>query len=488
MENKNEQNGFELSIFLHNFRMTGRRMLWLPVLLAVLLGGLRYLSLVRSYSPVYEAKAMYIVSSNYIGNMDLTGTGYYQDSNAASQLASTFPYVFTTDAAKQLLKDKTGQTSLPCKVTASSLADSNLLTLTATANRPEVAYNALLTVAELYPQAAAEIIGSVGLTVLEPASKPTQPTNPFQPVRATVRYALIGLVLGVALIGLLAYLRKTVHNTEDLRKLLSIPCLGQLPVVRFKLRSKGSRSVLIRNPLLDEGYLESIRDVCFQLKKETELHPARCILITSTSPTEGKTTISANLALALAEQGHRVILVDADLRKQTMKDLFEITDHTRGLVELIAQGGEVKDALVPIEDTGLQLLCGDSVADDPQSFLSSRRFERILDQLSAMADYVIIDSPPSGLLSDTATICERSDGILYVVRQDYASHNAILDSVQSLAGTGVRFLGSVLNGAIRSTSRTGYGYGKGYGYSKNYGYGYSKYYGKQKKQDTDETM
>ncbi|MBQ5467771.1 MAG: hypothetical protein IIT62_02590, partial [Oscillospiraceae bacterium] len=182
-----------------------------------------------------------------------------------------------------------------------------------------------------------------------------------------------------------------------------------------------------------------------------------------------------------------VVLVDCDLRKQTLKDLFGVTEPSVGLVDLIKNGGSVDKALLSVEGSRLKLLSGDRIADHPQNFLSAPELHTIMSELRRSYDYVIVDTPPSGLLSDAATLSEWSDGAIYVVRQDFLNDASILDSVQRLSESDVRFIGSVINLADRSTSHSGYGYGGygGYGYGY-YGYGSKKYYTKGASGDEDE--
>ena len=255
---------------------------------------------------------------------------------------------------------------------------------------------------------------------------------------------------------------------------------GVLPGVRLLLRRAG----------------EGLKGVCQRLGRGTaqgtpplfgqaERQGAQVIMVTSTNPGEGKTTVSANLALALAAQGSRTILVDADLRKPSQKALFGIDTPSQGLAELIA---EKSDKITPlaVPDSELLLLSGDKSADQPQRFLSSPRMKKIFLSLREQMDYIIVDTPPCGFLSDAATLSSLVDGVVYVVRQDFVSRPAIADAMQLLAATDVRFLGCVLNNTERSTTRYGYGYRGGYG-SKYGGYGYaSKYYGKQEAEASSE--
>ena len=482
MESNKKGSQFNFSVFWHNFLRTLPRLVWLPLILCLLAGGYRYYQVTRSYTPVYSTFAVYRVSASQSGSIDLTSYRYYLDANAASKIAASYPYVMSADQSRTLLKEKYGVSSLPAAVTCR--AEATMLILTATASTAQRAYDGLHMAAEVFPEAGASILGSFSLEIFDEAAMPTAPAEPPNAVKAALKWALIGLGVGLALIAITSAFRKTVHNSEDLRDLLNVPCLGLLPQVRFKARTKANRSVLLTNPKLDEGYIEAIRAVRFQLRKELERQRAKIIMVTSTVPDEGKTTLSANLALALAEQNDRVTLVDCDLRKQSMKDLFGVTQPTRGLVELIAEHDtDLQSALTSLEGTSLRLLSGDKVAEQPQNFLSSPRLQSVMNALRQFSDYVIVDTPPSGLLADAASLSQWADGVIYVVRQDYVGQSAVLNSVGTLSGMDVRFIGCVLNRTVRSTSSSGYGYsqrGSGYGYSYGYGkgYGYGKKYGK----------
>ena len=485
MEQNKSRPGFDFSVFWHNFWRTFPHLFWIPLLLFILAAGYRYYTVRRSYSPVYETFAVYRVKANQSSSIDLSSHGYYVDSSAASKLAVSYPYVMSSDQCRSLMQERYGRTTLPS--TVSCRAEATMLIMTSRGSSPQAADDGLHMAAEVFPEAGKQILGNFMLEVFDEAPIPDKPTNPPSFVSGAVRQGLLGLVAGLAIIAFFSLLRKTVHNSEDLRELLNVPCLGLLPEVHFKARSKLNRTVLMTNPHLSESYIEAVRSVRFQLLKELEHQRAKVIMVSSTIPGEGKSTISANLALALAEQGHRVTLVDCDLRRQNLKDLFGIKEPTRGLVELIAeQDNDLESALIPIEGYSLQLLSGDKVAQQPQNFLASPRLQSIINSLRQYADYVIVDTPPSGLLSDAASLSQWADGVVYVIRQDYVTRSAVLDSAGMLSGMDIRFIGCVLNQAVRSTSASGYGYSgkKGYGYG--YGYGYGKHYGKTREKDKPE--
>lgn len=486
MNENNRSSSFNFGVFFHNFKAAFRRLFWLPLVLALLLGGFGYYRQSRSYRPIYEAKALYTVSANYVATSDMSINNVILDSNAASKLTRTFPYVMSTDAAKQMIFRQTGSYSLPASVSGSSLADSSLFTITATGSTPESVRVAMETVVAVYPQAAANILGNITLEPFEEPIYSDKPVNRPSPTKSVVKYALIGLALGLGVIALLAYMRKTVHTPEDLRRLVNTPCLGLLPNVRFKARTGADRSVVLTNPKIGEAYPEAVRSLRFKLRKELERQSAKVIMITSTSPGEGKTSVAANLALSLSDQGKRVILIDADLRKPSLKAVFGVTEPSEGLAELI-NGNAEKITPLTVGDSGLLLISGGKAADQPQRFLASPRLKKIVASLREQMDVILIDTPPTGLLADAATLAPLVDGVLYVVRQDYVDRSAIADGMQSLAATDVRFLGCVINNAERSTTKYGYGYRGGYGskYGGYYGYNSKYYYGKKDKSGAD---
>ena len=198
----------------------------------------------------------------------------------------------------------------------------------------------------------------------------------------------------------------------------------------------------------------------------------RRLVVTSTVPGEGKSTIAANLALSLSRAGLRVVLIDADLRTQELREFFGITDEPRGLSELLQNPElDVISCLTPVPDTNVQLLCGGRV-ERPVAILRRGKLGALLDRLDEAADIVLIDTPPIGLLTDAAVFAHHADAALYVVRSGATAGNRIAEGLQAVADCRTKILGYVLNGV---SAKTG---GHGYGYRYSYGYGYgSRYYG-----------
>lgn len=469
--------------FLHNVSILLKKAVWLLVVVTILAGAFFYVKAVRDYRPVYESKAVFAVSSMDIGSHSTYAT--YYNASAAEKLTVTFPTVLSSDIMQQLMREELGRS--PSDINVTSMASSSLFVISSTDSSPKRAYETLCALVKVYPQAAANVIGSITLNVVEEPYLPTEPLVKNEPWIPALEAAGVALLLSFILIGFFAYLRKTVHSSDDMRMLVNVPCLCNIPTVQMKRRtSDAARIIAINNKHLPQSYQDAVRSLRFHLKKELEAQPAKVILVTSTLPNEGKSTVSANLALSLAEQQKKVLLIDADLRKPTLKKFFFIKEDSEGLTELLTGDSTVLKP-VNVPNSSLMLLAGSKAAEHPQSLLSSSKMAKIIASLREQMDYIILDTPPAGLLSDAATLSSLVDATIYVVRQDFANRSTILDSAQMLSNMDIRFIGTVLNFTARGTTQHGYGYGSGYGYGGTYGYGnrygygysYGGYYGKK---------
>lgn len=445
------------------------RMFWVPLVLAVLAGGLLGLRSWRSYTPMYRSEATFTVqllSNQY----DITGVDSYYDKAAAEQLANTFPYLLSSDLMQQLLQRELGVGWLNGSITAQSVANTNLFSVQVTSTSAQDAYDILNGVIAVYPQVANYVVGSTELTVLVPPAVASQPYNAFQPTRTIIKGAVLGFGVGVVFLLVLAMASKTIRTREDMKKWMNVPCLGTLPTVSFKRRTgKTGGTVTILNDRTGSAFQESIRSLRIRFLREAERQESKVFLVSSTVPGEGKTTVAVNLALTLGQNGARVILVDMDLRKPSVKKALGLTAPSKGVPELLRGGEESpKAALMELEGTRVRVLAGDKAVENPRRQLESRKLSGLIKALREEADYVVIDTPPNGLLGDSTALAGLADGILYVVRAGKAQVPHIMDSIQLLSSSRTPLMGCVLNGVKENGGGYGYGYGYGYGGYRGY--------------------
>ena len=328
MEEQTTQ-GIDLSVFLHNFRRTLQHFFWVPIVLGLLLGGVSWLRAARSYAPVYQSSAVFSVSAGFSSSTDILSHSTYLDSNAAAQLSATFPYVLQSDRMQLLLQQELGDQRAPVSLSASSVADAALFTLTATGSDPQAVYDTLLAAIEVYPAAATTILGDTQIQVIDQPIEPSAaPINANTALQTGIRRGVVGLVLGLVLVALLSLTRRTVHSAEDLHRLISLSCLSSIPAVRRGKRTRREApSLLLTHAGTGSDFSEAMRNLSLKLQRITSKHGAKVVLITSTVPGEGKTTVSVGLADGMTKIGKKAMLA---LREPSLGPVFGMKGGAAG--------------------------------------------------------------------------------------------------------------------------------------------------------------
>ena len=438
--------------------------LWIiPVILAVLLGGADYFSGQVRYTPMYRCDCLFSVGSSYSHDDIFSGGTFYSDSAAAQTMAMTFPDLLSMEFMNDLIIAQLEDDYINGSISADSLEGTNLVQLSVTSSDAQDAYDILQAVLTAYPQAAVYLVDNPAIEIRQAPVVPTEPISQSAPRRDWTGGAMKGILLGFVIIGLLSLLNQTVGSTEELKKITNLPILGKLPLVSGRRKTPALDS-LAANPLL----AESVRSLRTKVRKAAAEAGGNVILLTSTIPGEGKTTISCNLALSLAEAGHKVVLLDADLRKQTILKLFQPKSAGgKGLLYALHNPeAPLSEIIRQLPESNLHYISGGAIQRRHYG-LDAKNMSRIINRLSEEYDYVVVDTPPCSVVSDTRILCRYASCILYVVKTDGANKMLISDSIASLDQQGVTVSGCIVNGVSRHQTRYGYGYG--YGYSKKYG-------------------
>ena len=436
-----------------------------------------------NYTPMYQSRAMFTVSSGYSSD-DILSYSYYYDNEAAKQLAAAFPYMLGTDVMNELVKNELGVSYINGSIRAEAVADTNLFVLTVTSSDPQDAYDILEAVIASYPRVALYMVDYSQVIMKSEPTVPTAPYNSFSWKGSAVKGGMLGLGLSCLAALVLAMMRKTIFSAADLKASANVPILASVARTSAKKRRSGKGMISLTHAGVDPDFVEAMRGLRIKLLRAMTEPGAQVILVTSTLPGEGKTTISANLALSLASSGLRTVLIDTDLRKQDTKAAVGVNDTRPGLPEYMTDSNiKVASMLSPVPGSSLEVICSTAAKRRPP--MNAHKLEQLIERLRPDYDYIVLDTPPCGIISDAKFICRCADAIVYVVRHDYASRNQIVDSMQELADQKAKLTGCVLNDTPAVSHSKRYGYGQ-YGYGK-YGYGktgYKKYgYGRDKAGD-----
>jgi capsular exopolysaccharide synthesis family protein len=293
------------------------------------------------------------------------------------------------------------------------------------------------------------------LSIVEPAQLPTSPVGP-NTFNNVLLAAAIGLVLAVGTALLLEYLDDTLKTPEDVDKALGLATLGS--IARIDGRNYADRLIVLHKP--GSHVAEAYRVLRTNLEYSAVDRPLRTLVVTSSEPMEGKSITSANLAVAIAQSGRRVILIDADLRRPVQHRTFNLTAST-GLTTLLlgtagSSLGDLGDALHEVGIENLRVIPAGPLPPNPAELLGSRRLADVLQGLQAEADIVILDSPPVMAVADATILASRVDGVLLLAESGGTRRSVAQRARDALKKVNAPLLGVVLN---RVPSRRGGRYG-----------------------------
>jgi succinoglycan biosynthesis transport protein ExoP len=323
--------------------------------------------------------------------------------------------------------------------------------------------------------------GDLQTTIARVVDPATLPSLPFAPDRKQIVIvtAIATLVAAALMALLLDRLTNALNSTSDVEGRLGVPALGVLQKIKG-FSKKGFISELAFFNDTQSTFAEAVRTVRTSVLMSSLDEAHKVVVVTSSVPEEGKTTLSFNLACALG-QVKKVLLVDADLRRPKIGKLVGRDSKMPGLADLVAGHAQVSQCVFFDERAGIHLLPAGTVPPNPLELLSSKRFEDVVNKLREAFDIVLIDSAPLQLVSDAQVLSQFASSVIYVVKADATPYQVAQNGLKKLRRVNAPILGVVLNQLDLEKAEKYYGEYSGYksysGYKK-YGYrGYGRTYG-----------
>lgn len=306
---------------------------------------------------------------------------------------------------------------------------------------------------------------------------------PVSPKRSIIYLAALclGIAIPVVVIYMIDLTKFKIEGRADVEKLTSVPIAGDIPLTDEKNTKEGSIAVFEnQNNLMSETFRNIRTNIQFMLQNNKKV-----ILVTSTVSGEGKSFTSANLAISLSLLGKKVVIVGLDIRKPGLNKVFNLSSKEKGITQYLANPEMDLMSLVQLSDVNrnLYILPGGTVPPNPTELLARDGLDKAIEILKKNFDYVILDTAPIGMVTDTLLIGRVADLSAYVCRADY-THKAEYTLINELFHEQkLPNLCTIINGVDLKKRKYGYYYGYGkygkhYGYGKRYGYGYG--YGQEK--------
>ena len=450
-------------------------------------------------TPQYQSSAMfYVNNSNFsIGNASVSISS--GDLTTSRNLVDSYIVILDTLETLDDVMEYAGvcysYSQFKDMIHAAAVNETELFRITVTSPDPQEAERIAGAIAHILPQRIGTIIDGTSARVAEAAVIPSSPSSPNYTVNGLVGF-LLGLVISVGVLALRVILDSTITTTEDVAQCCKHPILVSVP--DMSAPSKGSYSYYSKkrygkyNTAKSNGQFTLIGpDISFAASEaykllRTKLQFAfadekncRVIGLSSALSGEGKSLTSVNLAFHLSQLNNKVLLIDCDLRRPTLAEKLGI-DKQPGLSSYLTHQSDLGSLLrpcgIPGHENDFYVITAGQTPPNPIELLSSPMMELALDDLRAAFDYVILDLPPVGEVSDAMAIAKQTDGMLLVVRQNYCDRNVLSSTVQQFDFIESRILGIVFNCTNEHTGKYGRGYYKRYyrRYGKNYA-GYSHY-------------
>ena len=335
--------------------------------------------------------------------------------------------------------------------------------------------------------------GTVGnVAIIDRAIVPEVPTKPRKSLIVAVG-TMAGMFLGFLLTQVVAFMTKVVRDPKKLEYETSLPTLSIMPLDAEQMRrvvenEKSSFMLVHEQP--DGAGSEALRSLRTALMFAlSEKKRSKVVLITSAVPSQGKSFISANLAYLMGATGRKTLLIDADIRKSSLRRYLDFDPKTPGLTDFLKGNNTAESVILKEVFPNLDFMSAGSKVRSPGDLLAGENMQEMIHRFAEIYDYVIIDSPPLLPVHDARSLGKAADVSLFVARQDAVSLSEVQDAIDVFGKVGNRFDGLVFNGFVPSRIRYGYGYGYGYGkYGKRYGtYAtYGRYYDAADERDSDD--
>lgn len=388
----------------------------------------------------------------------------FKNIDKVQSYVNTLDYLMNSNNAKSYVKKKMpiSKTTYKAEVT---LKQANVVKIKVTADTKREAYFSIKYLNDWYRENTERYSFPYNITVLKESKFSTKPVNPNSHIKNFLIGAVgSGFVLS-CLFGLYFFLRDTIKSEEEVENKLDTRLYAKLPFeVKKREDARNKKAILITSLKTSFFFRESINKLRSKVEASSDKHGYKSFMITSAYENEGKSSVAANLALALAKNGRKVVLVDADFNKPAVFKIFDL-DGSKSLNKAI-EGTSSWRSQVVSDRSGLDLLPCSQDSLKSEILTNSKKLDEIMKELREEYDFVIVDTSPAYLLNETMAMNELVDATLFVVRQDYATSDVINETVKRLTYVKDNVLGVVFKNVVSEGNKGTSNYNNRYGYNK----------------------
>ena len=439
---------------------------WITILLLSIAAALfADIWICATYQPEYKTSTTFVVTAKGMNS------NIYQNLTSTKDLAQQFTEILGSNVLKKKVAQDIGVNSLDVETSVDLVPETNLITLSVKAKTAAESYRVLRSVMENYNTVSDYAIKNVIIETIQQPSVAMSPSNPLNEKRMVLKVFLIAVGCLIVLVAGISYIRDTIKNPGEVSSKLDTRLLGTIAYEKKSKslsmnRKKGYLSMLISNPLRSFAYVESSKMAASRVRSYMDKEQAKVLLVTSVMENEGKSTVAANLALSLAQEGNRVMLMDCDFRKPAQFKIFDVRDNEEtDLGDVLINHKSADRIIRNWNDSSLYMILNKTSSNSIETLLKSTTLKQIIAFCRERMDYVVVDTSPLALVADTEELAQMTDASVLVVRQDTVLAKDINDAIDILNNTRGKVIGCILNGtASQSTGgNSHYRYGGHYG-------------------------
>ena len=420
-----------------------------------------------TYSPSYKSSVTFTITPLVLSDAE-SGISVYKFNSVTSfsdQMNKTFQHIAQSETLRDTITYDLGR-KMNGKIIAEPITGSNIFKVTAVSPSAKDANDIMKSFVKSYPSIAEHIIGDTRIQIIHSSGMPSKPYN----VPNYFIYVLIGILIGICFNLVIFYIvatyAQTIKDKSDITTKLNSHYICTVPHVYLKRNSNENVSLIKMSPKFPD-FVEGIR----VLKKRVSTllrEDEKIIAITGTTLGEGSTTISYNLATAMANGNQKTLLIDMDMVSRTLQNvLLKDPKKCIGITDVITKNADLDKVICNISENFDVLFVGSSNCK-----YNNSGFKKIFNELREIYDVIIVDMPPTGVLPSVSLVTDLCDNIIFTVKSDDTGISQIKRALQYILYSKARLIGFVIN---NHTSGSSYGYG---GYSGRYhsGYGYRSRY------------
>lgn len=404
---------------------------WWVILLALIVG---FVGSFSYYTFLHKPK--YVSSMTVSINL----SGYTSEATASSLartvvIAENLDDVFQSNALRDVVEKDMG-TSLTGEIKAEQISETNLIKISVTDITPSKAYDTLISIYNNYYKVTDYVFTNVIIRTVVNPDMPGTTASAMSTTSYGVVFGVLAGVLVVVIIVLLSFLRNTVKNVSDVEKELEMKLFGTVSHVKKMSRDlpPAKKRLIITNPLISPGFANSFKKMAVKIESLYRTKKFKTFMVTSVAENEGKTSASVNMALALAQNGHKVLLIDCDFKNPSVLRFFDDIDKSeeKDFFNFFGSDADVSQFIKKDPSTGLYIIGNLKAHNHSENILSSSQFLSVFNQLKDMFDFIVLDTPPCGITVDAEILSNVVDAALFVVCQDVVAVPDINDHIANL--------------------------------------------------------